>query len=125
MLIFGRLYQQFRPLSALSSKTEEHIYTMDYPNVESPSLDKPFIDIKRIIAYKSRQYYGFPDFCNMIRSVFCLNDEIKWTCSEDRVMREYNLMEKLVKSVKIKSGYSQEDIVVTKTGVCFILIKLI
>lgn len=98
---------------------------MDYPDVESSSLDKPFIDIQRILAYKSTEYYGFPDFCNMIRSVFCLTDEIIRTCSEDWVMRQYILMGKLVKSVKIKSGYSQEDIAVTKTGVCFILIKMI
>ncbi|XP_065938998.1 tripartite motif-containing protein 2-like [Magallana gigas] len=104
-----QLYQQFGSLSASSIKTEEHGYTMESPGAESSPLDRPLIDVPRIITQIKTKY-------ERLYSVSCLSDEEMWTCGEDKIMSLYNLSGKLVKSVKTKSGVFPRDIAVTRSG---------
>uniref|UniRef100_K1Q950 Tripartite motif-containing protein 2 n=1 Tax=Magallana gigas TaxID=29159 RepID=K1Q950_MAGGI len=105
-----QLYQQFGSLSASSIKTEEHGYTMEFPGAESSPLDRPLIDVPRIITQIDTKYGG-------LCSVSCLNDEKMWTCGDqDNIMRLYNLHGELVKSVQTKSGNRPYDIAVTRSG---------
>nr|XP_034304689.1 tripartite motif-containing 13-like [Crassostrea gigas]XP_034304690.1 tripartite motif-containing 13-like [Crassostrea gigas] len=105
-----QLYQQFGSLSASSIKTEEHGYTMESPGAESSPLDRPLIDVPRIITQIDTE-------CGRLRSVSCLSDEEIWTCGyDDKIMRLYNLSGKLVKSVKTKSGNGPYDIAVKRSG---------
>ncbi|XP_034304715.2 protein wech [Magallana gigas] len=103
-----QLYQQFGSLSASSIKTEEHGYTMESPGAESSPLDRPLIDVPRIITQINTE-------CRGLHGVSCLSDEEMWTC-DDNIMRLYNLRGELVKSVKTKSGSDPEDIAVTRRG---------
>ncbi|XP_052689117.1 E3 ubiquitin-protein ligase TRIM36-like [Crassostrea angulata] len=104
-----QLYQQFGSLSALSIKTEEHDYTTESPGAESSPLDRPLIDVPRIISQINTEYRG-------LRSVFCLSDEEVWTCGKDKIMRLYNLRGELLKSVQTKLGKDPSDITVTRSG---------
>ncbi|XP_052678533.1 tripartite motif-containing protein 2-like [Crassostrea angulata] len=104
-----QLYQQFGSLSASSIKTEEHGYTMESPGAESSPLDRPLIDVPRIITQINTEY-------GRLYSVSCLSDEEMWMRGNDKIMRLYNLSGKLVKSVKTKSGNDPWDIAVTKSG---------
>ncbi|XP_065939458.1 tripartite motif-containing protein 2-like [Magallana gigas] len=104
-----QLYQQLGSLSASSIKTEEHGYTMESPGAESSPLDRPLIDVIRIITQIDTEY-------GLLYSVSCLSDEEMWTCGDDKIIRLYNLSGELVKSVKTKSGNDPEDIAVTKSG---------
>ncbi|XP_052680264.1 uncharacterized protein LOC128161054 [Crassostrea angulata] len=108
-----QLYQQFGSLSASSIKTEEHGYTMESPGAESSPLDRPLIDVPRIITQINTEYRGL---FNSLYSVSCLSDEEMWTCGRDKIMRLYNLRGELVKSVKTKSGNWPWDIAVTRSG---------
>nr|XP_034308093.1 uncharacterized protein LOC117683192 [Crassostrea gigas] len=103
-----QLYQQFGSLSASSIKTEEHGYTMESPGAESSPPDRPLIDVPRIITQINTK-------CEPL-SVSCLSDEEMWTCSNDNIMRLYNLRGELVKSVQTKSGNYPWDIAVTRSG---------
>nr|XP_034305685.1 tripartite motif-containing protein 2-like [Crassostrea gigas] len=107
-----QLYQQFGSLSALSIKTEEQVYAMDFPNVESSSPDRPLLDVPRITTEINTAYGGF----NTFRNVSCLTDREVWTCGQDNKLRLYNLRGKLMKSVQTKSGKTPTDIAVTKSG---------
>ncbi|XP_078323018.1 uncharacterized protein LOC111130443 [Crassostrea virginica] len=49
-------------------------------------------------------------------SVSCLNNSEIWTCGGDNILRLYDLWEKLLKSIKTKSGNVPEDIAVTESG---------
>ncbi|XP_065936972.1 E3 ubiquitin-protein ligase TRIM71-like [Magallana gigas] len=104
-----QLYQQFGSLSALSIKTEEHGYTMDFPGAESSTPDRPLIDVPRIITDIETE-------CNIFHCVSCLNNEDIWTRGDDNIMRLYNLQGELVKSIKTKSGNNPRDITVTRSG---------
>nr|XP_034304714.1 uncharacterized protein LOC117682050 [Crassostrea gigas]XP_034304715.1 uncharacterized protein LOC117682050 [Crassostrea gigas] len=104
-----RLYQQFGSLSASSIKTEEHGYTMESPGAESSPPDRPLIDVPRIITQINTEY-------GQLDGVSCLSDGEMWTCSNDNIMRLYNLRGELVKSVKTKSGNVPQDIAVTRSG---------
>ncbi|XP_065939121.1 tripartite motif-containing protein 2-like [Magallana gigas] len=104
-----QLYQQFGSLSASSIKTEEHGYTLESPGAESSPLDRPLIDVPRIITQIDTEYTG-------LRSVSCLSDEEMWTSGQDKIMRLYNLRGELVKSVQTKSGNDPWDIAVTRSG---------
>ncbi|XP_052678596.1 serine/threonine-protein kinase PknD-like [Crassostrea angulata] len=83
---------------------------MEFPGAESSPLDRPLIDVPRIITQIDTEY-------RVLRSVFCLSDEEMWTCSyDDNIMRLYNLSGELVKSVQTKSGNGPWDIAVTRSG---------
>ncbi|XP_052676813.1 tripartite motif-containing protein 2-like isoform X1 [Crassostrea angulata] len=105
-----QLYQQFGSLSASSIKTEEHGYTMESPGAESYPSDRPLIDVPRTITGIFTEYRG------SLSRVSCLSDEEIWTCGDDKIMRLYNLSQKLLKSVQTKSGNYPEDIAVTRRG---------
>ncbi|XP_065921790.1 tripartite motif-containing protein 3 isoform X2 [Magallana gigas] len=107
-----QLYQQFGSLSASSIKTEEQVYTMDSPGAESSPLDRPLIDVPRIITQINTDY----GVSNRLLGVSCLSDEELWTRGRDYKMRLYNLKGKLVKSVQTKSGNDPYDIAVTRSG---------
>ncbi|XP_052686397.1 tripartite motif-containing protein 3-like [Crassostrea angulata] len=107
-----QLYQQFGSLSASSIKTEEQVYTMDSPDVESSPPDRPLIDVPRIITQINTEY----GVSNGLYSVSCLRDEELWTRGRDNKMRLYNLQGELVKSVQTKSGNQPWDIAVTRSG---------
>nr|XP_034314993.1 uncharacterized protein LOC117684950 isoform X1 [Crassostrea gigas] len=106
------LYQQFGSLSAISLKTDEHVYTMDYPGAEFSPSDRPLMDLPQIITEINTEYGG----SNLLHSVSSLSDEAVWTCGEDNTMRLYNLQGELVKSVQTKSGNQPWDIAVTRSG---------
>ncbi|XP_065939003.1 tripartite motif-containing protein 43A-like [Magallana gigas] len=105
-----QLYQQFGSLSASSIKTEEHGYTMESPGAESSLLDRPLIDVPRIITQINTEYGR-----DSLHGVSCQSDEEMWTRGEDNIMRLYNLSGELVKSVKTKSGNYPLDIAVTRS----------
>eukprot|EP00105_Crassostrea_gigas_P032777 XP_011455918.1 PREDICTED: uncharacterized protein LOC105348276 [Crassostrea gigas] len=107
-----QLYQQFGSLSALSIKTEEHGYTMDSPDAESSSPNRPLIDVPRVITEINTKFRHN----NPLRRVSCQSDGEIWTSGNDKMMRLYNLQGKLVKSVQTKSGNRPEDIGVTRSG---------
>ncbi|XP_065927009.1 E3 ubiquitin-protein ligase TRIM71-like [Magallana gigas] len=107
-----QIYQQIGSLSALSFKTEEQGYTMDFPGAESSPLDRPLIDVPQIITEINTEYGE----SNKLRSVSCLSDDEVWTCGNDNMMRLYNLHSKLVKSIQTKSGNIPQDIAVTQSG---------
>ncbi|XP_065939489.1 tripartite motif-containing protein 3-like [Magallana gigas] len=97
--------------SLLSTKTDKHGNTMNSPAVESSPLNRPLIDVPRIITEIKTMYGRFE-----LRSVSCLSEEKMWTCGNDKIMRLYNLKGELVKSVQIKSGNCPWDIAVTGSG---------
>nr|XP_034305684.1 uncharacterized protein LOC109619662 [Crassostrea gigas] len=107
-----QLYQLFGSLSASSIKTEEQVYTMDSLGAESSLLDRPLIDVPRIIAKIKTKYENL----NRFRNVSCLRDEYVWTCGLDNWMRLYNLQGELVKSVRTRSGNDPLDIAVTRSN---------
>ncbi|XP_011451877.3 tripartite motif-containing protein 3-like [Magallana gigas] len=107
-----QIYQQIGSLSALSIKTEEHGYKIDSPGAEFSTLDKPLIDVPRIITDINTEYGQ----SNKLRSVSCLSDDEVWTRGSDNIMRLYNLHSKLVKSIQTKSGDIPRDIAVTQSG---------
>ncbi|XP_052710688.1 uncharacterized protein LOC128185056 [Crassostrea angulata] len=108
-----QIYQHIGSLSELSIKTE-HGYTMESPGAESSPLDRPLIDVPRIITEINTNFkYGES---NALRSVSCLSDDEVWTCGRDNMMRLYNLHGKLVKSIQTKSGNPPGDIAVTQSG---------
>ncbi|XP_052686395.1 tripartite motif-containing protein 3-like [Crassostrea angulata] len=109
-----QLYQQFGSLSASSIKTEEQVYTMDSPGAESSPLDRPLIDVPRIITQINTEYEGSNGLFSV--SCQCLSDEELWACGGDNKMRLYNLKGELVKSVQTKSGNDPGDIAVTRSG---------
>lgn len=101
----NQIRQHFVWLNSLSMAHEERIYARDSPGAESSLItrDEPWI-----VSDINTEYE--------LRSVSCLNDESVWTCSNDNVMRLYNLHGELVKSVQSKSGNIPYDIAVTKNG---------
>ncbi|XP_052708168.1 uncharacterized protein LOC128183261 [Crassostrea angulata] len=107
-----QIYQQIGSLSALSIKTEEHGYTMDSPGAESSPIDRPFIDVPRIITDIHTEYGQ----SNKLLSVSCLSDDELWTSGMDNMMKLYNLHSKLVKSIQTKSGKIPSDTAVTQSG---------
>uniref|UniRef100_K1QFW4 Tripartite motif-containing protein 2 n=1 Tax=Magallana gigas TaxID=29159 RepID=K1QFW4_MAGGI len=107
-----QLYQLFGSLSASSIKTEEQVYTMDSLGAESSFIDRPLIDVPRIIAKIKTEYENL----NRFRNVSCLRDEYVWACGLDNWMRLYNLQGTRLKSVQTKSGNDPLDITVTKNG---------
>nr|XP_034333707.1 uncharacterized protein LOC105330512 [Crassostrea gigas] len=107
-----QIYQQIGSLSALSIKTEEHVYTMDSLGAESSPPDRPLIDVPQIITEINTEYGE----SNKLISVSCLSDDEVWTSGQDNMMRLYNLHGKLVKSIQTKSGNIPEDIAVTQSG---------
>ncbi|XP_034304767.2 tripartite motif-containing protein 2-like isoform X1 [Magallana gigas] len=104
-----QLYQQFGSLSALSTKTEEHGYTMESPGAESSPSDRPLMDVPQIITQINTEY-------GRLYGVSCLSDEEIWTRGNDKIMRLYNLSGELVKSVQTKSGNVPGHIAVTRNG---------
>ncbi|XP_065927001.1 E3 ubiquitin-protein ligase TRIM71 [Magallana gigas] len=107
-----QIYQQIGSLSALSIKTEEHVYTMDSPSAESSPTDRPLIDVPQIITDINTEYGE----SNALFGVSCLSDDELWTSGKDNMMRLYNLHGKLIKSIQTKSGNMPEDIAVTQSG---------
>lgn len=79
----------------------------------SSHLISPLIDEARVITdinIKSGDSV-------LLTSVSCLSDTLIWTCSMNgNIMLLYDLLGKLVKSVRTKSGRKPEDIAVTKNG---------
>eukprot|EP00105_Crassostrea_gigas_P015932 XP_011433118.1 PREDICTED: uncharacterized protein LOC105332276 [Crassostrea gigas] len=107
-----QIYQQIGSLSALSIKTDEHGYLIDYSGAESSPPDRQLIDIPRIITDINTEYGNSNELC----CVSCLNDEEVWTCGDDNTMRLYNLKRELVKSIFTKSRERPTDITVTQSG---------
>ncbi|XP_052709335.1 uncharacterized protein LOC128184049 [Crassostrea angulata] len=107
-----QIYQQIGSLSALSIKTEEHVYTMDSPSDESSPPDRPLIDVPRIITDINTEF----DESKKLRCVSCLSDDELWVSGQNSMMRLYNLHGKLVKSIQTKSGNIPQDIAMTKSG---------
>uniref|UniRef100_K1R063 Tripartite motif-containing protein 3 n=1 Tax=Magallana gigas TaxID=29159 RepID=K1R063_MAGGI len=107
-----QIYRQFGSLSPLSIKTEEHGYIIDSPGAEPFPLDRPLIDVPRIITDISTEHGK----SNELESVSCLNDFEVWACGSDNMMSLYNLKRELVKSVQTKSGNKPTDIAVTQNG---------
>eukprot|EP00105_Crassostrea_gigas_P033553 XP_011456965.1 PREDICTED: uncharacterized protein LOC105349017 [Crassostrea gigas] len=107
-----QIYQQIGYLSALSIKTEEHGYTMDSPGAESSPVDRPLIDLPRIITDINTEYRE----SNELYSVSLMNDDELWTCGRDNIMRLYNLHSKVVKSIQTKSGNIPMGLAVTQSG---------
>ncbi|XP_065928305.1 B-box type zinc finger protein ncl-1 [Magallana gigas] len=107
-----QIYQQIGSLSALSIKTEEHVYTMDSPGAESSPPDRPLTDVPQIITDINTEYGE----SNRFSSVSCLSDDEVWTCGEDNMMRLYNIHGKLVRSIKTKSRYKPGHMAVTQSG---------
>nr|XP_019930776.2 uncharacterized protein LOC109621181 [Crassostrea gigas] len=105
-----QIYQQIGCLSALTIKTEEHGYTMDYPGAESSPPSRPIIDVPWIITDIKTEYGE----SNRLRGVSCLSNDELWTRGRDNMIRLYNLHGKLVKSIKTKSGNMPCDIAVTQ-----------
>ncbi|XP_052676844.1 brain tumor protein-like [Crassostrea angulata] len=99
----------FGSLSASSTKTEEHGYTMESPGAESSPRDRPLIDIPRIITQINTDF-------RLLDRVACLSDKEMWTLGNDKIMRRYNLSGKLLKSVITRSGSNPGDIAVTRSG---------
>ncbi|XP_019918136.3 tripartite motif-containing protein 2 [Magallana gigas] len=107
-----QIYRQIGSLSALSIKTEEHGYTLDFSGAESSPPDRPLIDVPRIITEINTEYGE----SNRLRCVSCLSDDEVWTYGDDNMVRLYNLHSKLVKSIQTKSGEIPGDIAVTQSG---------
>lgn len=82
---------------------------MDSHGSESSPLDKPFIDVPRIVTEINTK-------CRELNSVSCLSDDDIWTCSNENIMRLYNCRGELVKSVQTKSRKVPWDIAVTING---------
>ncbi|XP_052683058.1 tripartite motif-containing protein 3-like [Crassostrea angulata] len=102
------IYKQFGFLKSLSIETEEHGYTLDFPNAEHFPSNRPFMDTPQIIAEITTDYYT--------RNVSCLSDEDICISGSNNIMRLYNLRRGLVKSVQTKSGNAPNDIAVTRSG---------
>ncbi|XP_065929578.1 tripartite motif-containing protein 3-like [Magallana gigas] len=107
-----QLYEQFGSLSALSIKTEEHGYTMDFPIAESSPPDRPLINVPRVITEINTEFGRN----NPLRLVSCQSDEDVWTCGIDNMMRLYKLQGELMKSVQTKSGNTPYYIALTRSG---------
>ncbi|XP_065930063.1 E3 ubiquitin-protein ligase TRIM71-like [Magallana gigas] len=105
-----QLNQQFGSLSELSIKTEEHGYTMDFPDAMSSPPDRPLIDLPRITT-EINTMYGNGELC-LLRSVSCLSDDDIWMCGSGNTVRLYNLQGELVQT---KSGIVPWDIAVTRS----------
>lgn len=106
-----QIYEQFGLLSTLSIKEEINRDTIYSPDAESSSLDRPFIDLPRIITSINTGY----DFSKRLLNVSCQSDEEIWTCGfSDHILRLYNLQGELVRRIETKSCIS--DIAVTMTG---------
>ncbi|XP_019924694.3 E3 ubiquitin-protein ligase TRIM71-like [Magallana gigas] len=112
MISKEQIYRQFGSLSPLSIKTEEHGYIIDSPGAEPFPLDRPLIDVPRIITDISTEHGK----SNELESVSCLSDFEVWACGSDNMMSLYNLKRELVKSVQTKSGNKPTDIAVTQSG---------
>ncbi|XP_078335046.1 uncharacterized protein LOC144625985 [Crassostrea virginica] len=54
--------------------------------------------------------------CGYLRNVSCLSDSEFWTCSDDHILRLYNLQGKFLKSVRTTSWITPLDIAVTRLG---------
>ncbi|XP_052690939.1 uncharacterized protein LOC128168812 [Crassostrea angulata] len=105
------IHQQIGFLSTSSTIIEEHGNARDSLKAESTHLDRPLIDVPRIITGIKTEYE------HILCRVLCLSDEQIWTCGySGSIMRLYNLQGVLVKSIKTKSGNWQADITVTQSG---------
>lgn len=106
-----QIYKQFGFLSTLSIKEEINRNTMYTQDAESSPMDRPFIDVPRIITYIDTEY----DFSKCLLNVSCQSDEEMWTCGfSDSILRLYNLQGELVRLIETKSLIC--DIAVTVTG---------
>lgn len=106
------IFRQFGCLSELDIRTEEYCYPMDEPSAENNFTYKPIIDDFRVITDIDTDY-GNTDG---LLSVFCLSDELIWTCGSGIDMRLYNHQGEIIKSIHTKSGRQPWDITVTRNG---------
>ncbi|XP_078322206.1 uncharacterized protein LOC111112037 [Crassostrea virginica] len=104
------LLKQFGSINSLSIETEEQGYTVPSPGAESSPPARPLLDVPRLIT--DIPTTGYEYLCN----VSCLSDEEIWTRGDNKIMKLYNLMGKLLKSVQTKSGNMPKDIAVTRSG---------
>nr|XP_019926473.2 E3 ubiquitin-protein ligase TRIM71-like [Crassostrea gigas] len=107
------IYQQFGSLSELSIKTEDDSFTLDSPSAESPSQDRLFIDVPRIIMDINTEYEGSN---NALYCLSCLSDEDIWTSGNNKMIQLYNSRGELVKSIQTMTRNSPIDIAVIGSG---------
>ncbi|XP_052684437.1 uncharacterized protein LOC128164559 [Crassostrea angulata] len=100
------IYQQFGSLSASSIETEEQVYTMESPGVESSLPDRLLYDEPWILT----------QITSGLNCVSCVSKEEQWTHGLDNMTRLYNLRGELLKAIKTISGNYPEDIAVTRSG---------
>ncbi|XP_052677149.1 tripartite motif-containing protein 2-like isoform X2 [Crassostrea angulata] len=105
----GITKELFGSLTALSLIKAERCIIIDSPVAQSSPLDKPLINVPRIIATIKTEV-------KFLGSVACLSDNDMWTCGDDSIMRLFNIHGDLVQSIHSKSGNNPWDIAVTKTG---------
>nr|XP_022336298.1 LOW QUALITY PROTEIN: uncharacterized protein LOC111132772 [Crassostrea virginica] len=84
--------------------------TVPSPGAESCPLDRPMLDVPRLITDIPTTGHG------ELYHVTCLSDEEIWTSGDNAIMKFYNMKEELLRSVQTKSGKVPQDIAVTQSG---------
>nr|XP_022342328.1 uncharacterized protein LOC111136045 [Crassostrea virginica] len=105
-----QIMKQFGSIIPLSIETEKQGYMVPSPGVESPSLNRPLLDVPQLITELDAGYKYY------LYGVSCLSDEEIWTRGGENNLKLYNLRGELMKSVQTKSGNKPEDIAVMQSG---------
>ncbi|XP_055999118.1 E3 ubiquitin-protein ligase TRIM71-like [Ostrea edulis] len=100
--------EMFGSLPPLSINTEHGDTMKSAEAVSSPPV-KPLLDEPRVTATIDTGY-------RELYSVSCLSEDQVWTRGINNTMKLLNLQSKLLTSIQTKSGYTPEDIAVTRDG---------
>ncbi|XP_048750720.2 uncharacterized protein LOC125662514 [Ostrea edulis] len=96
-------------LSPLSIDKEQDGDTMKSAEAVSSPPVKPLLDEPRLTATIDT---GYLELC----SVSCIGEDQVWTCGRKKIMKLFNLQGKLLTSIQTESGYTPQDIAVTRAG---------
>ncbi|XP_055998990.1 uncharacterized protein LOC130047637 [Ostrea edulis] len=112
----NQLNEMFGSLSPLSINTEHGDTLKSAEAVSSPPV-KPLLDEPRVTATIDTGYKIWFGILNGgLYSVSCLSEDQVWTRGINNTMKLLNLQSELLTSIQTKSGYTPEDIAVTRDG---------